>query len=185
MKYQDVQGRYRQKKRPGIVAGAALGVSLVLAVITSFFLAGTSTVGRYSSSDPIEQMTVTSRASVPGYTDAKCWQAYTRVAETNILGKELLAHKFSVIWCSRDGGIVYQQDVTTVEYDEANLRSEPPPNPTYSMAQEVASLESSRMVLSRMIHNGSGQPSFGFERCVAFTFDADGQAKGELSCLPE
>ncbi|WP_185174006.1 hypothetical protein [Rothia nasimurium] len=184
MNRQDLQGTYRQKKRPGIVAGAALGLSLLLAVVASFFLAGTSTLGRSPSSEPIEHITVTRKAAVPGYSDAQCWQAFTRVAETNILGKELLSHKFSVIWCAKDGGIVYQQDATTVDYEGPNMRSDPPANPDYSLAYELDSLESYRTVISRMVNNSSGLPSYGFERCVAFTLDAEGTAEGELSCVP-
>ena len=184
MNRQDLQGTYRQKKRPGIVAGAALGLSLLLAVAASFFLAGTSTLGRSPSSEPIEHITVTRKAAVPGYSDAQCWQAFTRVAETNILGKELLAHTFSVIWCAKDGGIVYQQDATTVDYEGPNMRSDPPANPDYSLAYELDSPESYRTVISRMVNNSSGLPSYGFERCVAFTLDAEGTAEGELSCVP-
>lgn len=180
----NLKGNYRQRKQPGIIAGAALGISLLASVGASFVLAGTSVLGPSSASQTIDQMTVTQVSSVPGFKDAECWQAYTRVGETNILGHELLAHKFGVTWCARDGGIVYQQDITEPVYAAHNMRSDNPADSSYQAARSVDSQETSTLRASRQVVGTSGWPSYGFERCVRFTFDAQGNAEGELTCHP-
>lgn len=178
----NLKGNYRQRKQPGIIAGAALGISLLASVGTSFALAGISVHGPSSASQTIDHMTVSQVSSVPGFSDAECWQAYTRVGETNVLGHELLAHKFGVTWCARDGGIVYQKDTTETLAARPSMHSENPADASYQEARSVDSQETSTLYIARRVFNVGGWPSYGFERCIRFTFNAEGQAEGELTC---
>lgn len=178
----NIEQKYEQRKRPGIIVWFVLPLSLVLAVATSFFLAGTSTVSRQGET-PIENLKVTNISSRPGYADADCWQASTEVTEKNYLGKPLVTNNFIVVWCSKDGGIIYREDATEAGFVAEGMKSE-----KYSLQDQgktvgIDSAEEITYIPVRMVELSNGWSSYAFSRCVKFTLAADGSAEGALSCI--
>lgn len=184
--YQDVSQNYRRRNRPALIAGAVCGLALLFAVVASFFLGGVSTVGR-SGEQAIspEDMEVTRITSVPGYSKATCWKAATTVEETNIVGSALLTHSFATTWCAQDGKVIYQADSTTVDSVGEHMRSEVPQDTVaFSSAYEVSPREQSEILVRRIVYGTTGWADYGFERCVRFILDAQGNAEGALTCTP-
>lgn len=176
-----VREEYRARQRPGIIAWACLILALVLAVATSFFLAGSSNLDRRSSQE-VEDIRVSNISAVPGHTEATCWQASSDITETNYLGTSLLTHRFSLIWCAQDGGIIYREDATKVTYEGRNMHSREPANQDYIRVAALGSPETADITLARGVTHSNGWSSYGFERCLTFTVDAQGKAEGSLSC---
>lgn len=184
--YQDVSQNYRARNRPALIAGAVCGLAVLIAVAVSFFLSGLSTAGR-SSEQAIapENMDITRITSVPGYSEATCWKASTRVDENNLFGSTVLSHGFAVTWCAQDGSIVYQADSTSVNFARQGVRSELlTDTDAFPLAYEVKPREQSEFLVRRMIYGSTGWAGYGFERCVRFTVDAQGNAEGALACAP-
>lgn len=178
----DVSRNYRQGNRPAIITGAAFFISLIITVFVSLSVAGTFVSQSDSADISQEDLTVTRISSVPGYSQAICWAAYTRVAEKNLFGTELIAHKFGVAWCAQDGGIVYQGDITETVYESPNLRSRLPVNSLYQGSYALQPVPESTMLVARTIDNNLAWPNFAVERCVVYSLTADGQAEGTLTC---
>lgn len=178
----NIEQKYDERKRPGLIVWFVLPLSLVLAVATSFFLAGTSTVGRQGET-PIEDLKVTNISSRPGYADADCWQAATEVTEKNYLGKSLMSNNFIVVWCAKDGGIIYREDATEPGFVAEGMKSGESPFREQAKTVTVDSAEEITYILVRMVEFSNSWSSYGFSRCVKFTLKADGAAEGVLSCV--
>ncbi|MDO4898159.1 MAG: hypothetical protein Q3965_02520 [Rothia sp. (in: high G+C Gram-positive bacteria)] len=178
---QNVEGKYRGRKRPGIIAWVTIALSLLAAVFTSFFLAGTSTVSRQGGQQ-IEGLTVNNVSSPPGFADADCWQVGATVTETNYLGTDLLRHRFAATWCARGGGVVCRADNTEVQYEAKGMRSVAPADSDYRKIAAIGSAETIDITLVRGVQGSTGWSSYGFERCVKFSVDAHGKAEGMLTC---
>lgn len=178
----NIEQKYDKRKRPGIIVWFVLPLSLVLTVITSFFLAGTSTISRQGET-PIENLKVTNISSRPGYADAECWQASTEITEKNYLGKSLMSNNFTVVWCAEDGGIIYREDATEPGFVAEGMKSGESALRDQRKIVSVDSAEEITYTTDRVVEFSNGWSSYAFSRCVNFTLKADGAAEGVLSCV--